>query len=295
MKNNLLLNLLNATRPYQWSKNFFVLVALVFSLRITDIVSVIATLKAFIAFVLISSTAYIINDLADIEKDKKHPQKKHRPIAAGKINFQTALSFAVLLLVSSFLISWSINGYFSLIISMYLSIQIAYSFLLKKAVIIDVFCIALGFVLRLLGGAIAIGVGISSWFLLCAMMISLFLGFCKRRHELIVLGEKAHNHRPSLKKYSVIFLDQMIAVSTSITIAGYSLYTMADETIEKFQTNNLIYTIPFVIYGVFRYLYFVYHKGRGGSPEGVVFGDIMLKIDIILYIAITMAIIYFKI
>jgi len=192
------------------------------------------------------------------------------------------------------LFSWTINIYFFFIIVIYSSIQVAYSFLFNKVVIIDVFCIAFGFVLRLLGGAIAIQVEISNWFLLCAMMISLFLGFCKRRNELVLLGDKAYEHRPSLKKYSTLFLDQMIAISTTMTIAGFSLYTMADETIAKFQTPNLIYTLPFVIYGVFRYLYFVYHKEHGGSPDDVFFGDIMIKVDIYLYIIALIVILYVR-
>jgi len=293
MKNNLLYNLLGSMRPRQWSKNFFVLVAIIFAMKITDLPSVITILKAFTAFILASSFVYVINDIADVEKDKIHPHKKKRPIASGKLKIVNAEIFAFILLMIILYMSFAINTPFFMVICAYLLVQTAYSLFLKTIVIIDVFCIALGFVLRILAGALAIQVIISDWFFICAMMISLFLGFCKRRYELTLLGNKAAIHRPVLKKYSAIFLDQMIAVVTTATLLCYSFYTMAPETVAKFNTTKLIYSVPFVLYGIFRYLYLVYQKGQGGSPEGVVFGDMMMKINSLLYFGVVIGILYF--
>jgi 4-hydroxybenzoate polyprenyltransferase len=280
-------------RPKQWIKNVLLFAALIFSQNLFKPRMVVLSIIAFIAFCLISSGVYLLNDLMDIDKDKKHPQKSHRPLAAGELDPFVAKIACLFLLVLALLVSFFVNQVFAGIAIGYLVIQIAYCSFLKEAVILDVFSIAAGFFLRVIAGAKAIEVPISSWLLICTLFLSLFLGLGKRRHELIFLGEEGKDHRGVLKDYNVHLLDQMVGVATAGTVISYALYTLSHETIEKFHTENLWFTIPIVLYGIFRYLYLAYQKEKGGNPELVLVEDTPLLLAIMLYVVAVGVIIYF--
>jgi len=283
-------------RPEQWIKNFFVFTALLFSKNLLNLSKDIDALVGFIIFCMITGCSYIINDLVDLEKDKLHPTKSQRPIASGRLNKTTAIKITTIICLVSLSFAFYINSFFGIIVLTYFLLNIGYSIYLKNIVIIDVVTIASGFVLRVLGGAVIISVTSSQWLILCTILLSLFLGFSKRRHELILLEDNATGHRKVLEHYSPYFLDQMISVVTASTLICYALYTMSKDTIEKLGTSKLIYTIPFVLYGIFRYLYLVHQKEKGGSPTEVVFTDKPMIINISLWvIASVMFILYTRI
>lgn len=281
-------------RPKQWIKNCFIFAALVFSqnLFVPRMISI--SVMAFIAFCLISISVYLFNDLMDIEKDKKHPNKRYRPLASGRLSPLVAKIVFIIALFASLITSFFINMNFLLIVSAYFTIQLVYSKLLKEVVILDVFSIASGFFLRVAAGAVAIRVPMSAWLLLCTIFISLFLALGKRRHELTTLGEYATEHRKVLNEYNGHLLDQMVSIVTAGTVLTYSLYTLSPETIERFNTKNLWLTIPVVLYGIFRYLYRVYQKEEGGRPEKILLDDKPLLLSIGIYISIVITILYFR-
>lgn len=289
----ILLNILKSMRPKQWTKNLLIFAGILFSQNIFILEMLELVASAFVIFCLLSGAIYIINDLVDIEHDKKHPTKLSRPIASGNLRPFYAASAAALLLVLCLGASYFLGIRFFLITLAYFLLQAAYSFYLKHVVILDVFAIASGFVLRVLAGAVVIDVYISSWLIICTILLSLFLGMSKRRHELETLEKKAQTHRRVLEKYSPYFLDQMISVVTASTVVCYALYTMSEETITKFGTKNLIFTVPFVLYGIFRYLYLIHQKGEGGNPENILVSDKPLLVSIFLW-AITAGIILYK-
>ncbi|OGF44447.1 MAG: phosphoribose diphosphate--decaprenyl-phosphate phosphoribosyltransferase [Candidatus Firestonebacteria bacterium RIFOXYC2_FULL_39_67] len=270
-------------RPKQWTKNFLIFAALIFSQKLNNYYSVIETLIGFLIFCIVSGSIYTLNDIIDRDKDKLHPKKAKRPIASGKLPISYAilsfLFFATLGIVSAF----NLETNFGWVIVIYIALQILYTFNLKNVVILDIFIIAIGFVLRVVAGAEIIAVDVSSWLLVCTLFLSLFLALGKRRFELIKLDKKATSHRSSLKEYNVSLLDQMITVVTSATVVAYAIYTLSPETKSHFNTEHLIYTLPFVLYGVFRYLYLIYQKETGGNPEEILVTDIPLIIDILLY------------
>lgn len=276
-------NVLISMRPKQWIKNLLLLAALIFSKNVFHPPMLLTSVKAFVIFCVLSSGVYLLNDLVDIEKDRNHPQKALRPLPSGRLNPSLARMVCLALLVFSVAASFFINRAFAAVCLGYLALQIAYSKWLKERVILDVFSIAAGFFLRVIAGAKAIEVPISTWLLLCTLFLSLFLALGKRRHELVWLGEEAKNHRGVLREYDVSLLDQMMGVVTAGTIISYALYTLSYETVQKFQTENLGFTIPIVLYGVFRYLYLVYHKGEGGHPELLFFDDKSLLSAVLLY------------
>jgi 4-hydroxybenzoate polyprenyltransferase len=257
--------------------------ALVFAQRLFELQSLRDTIFAFSLFCLLSGSVYILNDLIDLEQDKKHPQKSKRPLASGKLRPSVAITVGTIIMAVSIAISYRLSIPFGMVATSYLILQIVYSFYLKHQVILDVFCVAAGFVLRVVAGAEVIHVPISSWLLICTILLSLFLAMSKRRHELILLEDNAVHHRKILYEYSPYFLDQMISVVTSSTVVAYALYTMSEETVKKFNTDNLKFTIPFVIYGIFRYLYLIHQKNEGGSPERILLTDRPLIINILLY------------
>jgi 4-hydroxybenzoate polyprenyltransferase len=280
-------------RPAQWVKNCFIFVALIFSRNVFNPEVLVTSFGAFGIFCLLSGGVYLLNDLLDIEKDRKHPKKCHRPLASGRLSVaaaRIALGFILVLSIAGSF--WIINKSFGMTALGYLAVQVAYSALLKEIVIVDVFCIAAGFFLRVVAGAEAIDVPISSWLLICTLFISLFLGLGKRRHELLLLGEDAANHRSVLNEYNMTVLDQMVSVVTAGTVISYSLYAFSQETVKKFGTEKLWYTIPIVLYGIFRYLYLVYRKEGGGSPELTLFGDKPLLASIALYAIVVGIILY---
>ncbi|MEK6636385.1 MAG: decaprenyl-phosphate phosphoribosyltransferase [Planctomycetota bacterium] len=279
-------------RPEQWIKNFFVFTALLFSKNLLNLSKDIDALVGFIIFCMITGCAYMINDLVDLEKDKLHPTKSQRPIASGRLNKTTAIKITTIICLVSLSFAFYINSFFGIIVLTYFLLNIGYSIYFKNIVIIDVVTIASGFVLRVLGGAVIISVTSSQWLILCTILLSLFLGFSKRRHELVLLEDNATGHRKVLEHYSPYFLDQMISVVTASTVICYALYTMSKDTIEKLGTSKLIYTIPFVLYGIFRYLYLVHQKEKGGSPTEIVFTDKPMIVNIILWVIASIVFIY---
>jgi 4-hydroxybenzoate polyprenyltransferase len=279
-------------RPHQWTKNFFIYAALIFSQNIFNLPLLIKTTIAFSAFCLISSALYIFNDLKDLEEDKLHPLKSKRPIASGKIKKSTATLVIIILSLLGFSSAFSLNKNYFIIILVYFLLQLSYSIKLKHIVILDVFVVALGFLIRVVAGGLAIEVSLSSWLLICTILLALFLALSKRRHELVLLEDDASEHRPILEEYSPYLLDQMIAVVTASTVIAYCLYTISEETVTKFGTTNLIFTVPFVLYGIFRYLYLIHQKIEGGSPEALIIKDKPLLVDIFLWIATAVIILY---
>jgi 4-hydroxybenzoate polyprenyltransferase len=287
------LELLKSIRPQQWMKNLFIFAPLIFSENIFNLPMFLQTLMAFAAFCLLSGALYILNDLKDIEEDRRHPIKSLRPLASGKLKkSQAVVAFFVLSFIS-LLLAFAVNTEFLYVALVYFVIQLAYSFYLKHVVILDVFIVASGFFLRVIAGAVAIQVYISPWLLICTTLLALFLALSKRRHEIILLDKEAVNHRPILKEYSPYLMDQMISVVTASTVIAYCLYTISDETITKFGTNKLILTVPFVLYGIFRYLYLIHQKAEGGTPEALILKDRPLLFDIFLWVVSAGLIIYY--
>ena len=289
----ILVDLFKSIRPQQWLKNLFIFAPLIFSENIFNRSMFLLSLLAFAVFCLLSGALYILNDLKDIEEDRLHPIKSKRPLAAGRLKKSQAIAAFVVLSFVSLLLAAMVNREFLWVCLVYFVLQIAYSFALKHVVILDVFIVASGFFLRVVAGAVAIQVQISPWLLICTTLLALFLALSKRRHEIILLDEEAMNHRPILKEYSPYLLDQMISVATASTVIAYCLYTISGETIEKFGTNKLILTIPFVLYGIFRYLYLIHQKAEGGTPETLILKDRPLLFDIFLWIISAALIIYF--
>jgi 4-hydroxybenzoate polyprenyltransferase len=279
-------------RPKQWAKNLFIFAGILFSRNFFNCALVPPVIYAFIIFCLLSGMVYLINDWLDLKSDRQHPQKSRRPLAAGKLNPVLAFVVWLVMVPALLFLAYRLQVWFFVWALIYFLLQLFYSFFLKHVVILDVFSIAFSFVARVVAGAVVIGVAISSWLLICTMLLALFIGLGKRRHELLLLGEGAIQHRAVLDEYSPYLLDQMIGVVTASIIVAYALYTVAPETVAKVGTSNLIYTVPFVLYGVFRYLYLIHQKGLGGSPENILFGDLALLVDIVLWIASAVCILY---
>jgi len=286
--------LLLTMRPGQWVKNLFVFAPLLFSRHFLRQASEGRALLGFLLFCLASGLVYLMNDLADLEKDRAHPAKRLRPLASGMLSPTLAWGVVVALLPALFGGSYLLGRTFLAIVGLYAANNVLYSFWLKEKVIIDVMSIALGFILRVMAGGAAIGVPTSSWLLLCTALLALFLGFGKRRHELLLLEADASNHRRVLSHYGTYFLDQMIAVVTASTVLSYALYTMSGDTVARFGTNRLVYTTPFVLYGIFRYLYLIHKRDEGGSPAETVWRDTPLMVNVVLWGAASGLIIYWR-
>lgn len=278
---------LRLLRPKQWIKNLFVFAALIFARTATQPALLGLTAAAFVCFCLSSSGVYVLNDMLDREQDRNHPVKSKRPIAAGRVPVAIAAVYAVLLLVAGLIGSFLVARPLGYVTLVYVLLMVLYSFYLKQQVILDVFTIAAGFILRVVAGVAATGVYLSPWLLLCTVFLSLFLALGKRRHELSLLSDSAAEHRSALSSYSFAFIDQMVAIATSATILSYSLYTFLAPT-----SRNLIYTIPFVLYGMFRYLYVVYQQQSGGAPEEVLLRDRPLLVAVLLWIAACIIVLY---
>jgi 4-hydroxybenzoate polyprenyltransferase len=279
-------------RPTQWFKNLFIFAALVFSRNLNDLSKGLSVLWAFVLFCLLSSGTYLINDLFDLRNDRKHPFKSRRPLASGQLKTSTAAGLAALMVLVSLGLSFLLHPHFGLVALAYLVINLAYSAHLKQVVILDVMLVAFGFVLRAVAGALVIEVEISSWLLICTILIALFLALGKRRHEVMLLAEGSSEHRRVLGDYSPYFLDQMMAVVTASTLMSYTLYTLSPEVTRKFGDNDLIFTVPFVLYGIFRYLYVVHRQSKGGSPTHVLLTDRPLLLDILLWFAAVWFVLY---
>lgn len=286
-------NYFNLLRIPQWIKNFFIFVPLVFSQHLFDTEYVELSLLGFIIFSFISSSIYIINDLIDINEDKLHPIKRFRPIPAGLIKKGTATGAAAILAIGAFSLLSFTNIKFGGTVFTYFVITILYSLKLKNIVILDVFTIAAGFMLRILGGAFIISVEISSWLILTTMFISLFLAVMKRRSELkFVTTDDAGSTRKVLVHYSTEFIDQMSTVTSAGVIICYALYTVSQRTVTIFKTEHLIYTTPFVVFGIFRYMYLVYIGKKGENTTEILVSDLPMIFNIIIYVLVVIAIIY---
>jgi 4-hydroxybenzoate polyprenyltransferase len=275
--------LLRSLRPTQWAKNLFVLAPLVFGSRLGDAVAVTRALLALAAFCCAASAVYLINDLRDREEDRRHPLKRLRPLAAGTLAVSTAAAAIVLLLAAVAALAAYLGAGFAVALGAYLLLNLLYTLWFKHMVILDVMCIGLGFVLRVLGGAQATRVQVSSWLFLCTIFLALFLAFSKRRHEITLLAEGASGQRPVLDHYSPAFLDQMINVVTASAVVSYALYAVAPETVAKFHTQRLVYTIPLVLFGIFRYLYLMYQRPEQRNPTEAILGDVPFLINMVLW------------
>lgn len=289
---SLAFNVLISLRPGQWAKNLLVFAGLLFGLRLFDVTAVGRAFAAFGIFCLLSGVVYLINDVADRDTDRKHPHKARRPIASGALSVPGALTSAIVLGVVALAGAFALGPRFFLVAASYLTLLALYSGPLKHIVIIDVLTIAVGFVLRAVAGAVAVNVDISNWLLVCTILLALFISLAKRRHELLLLADGAAGHRPILGGYTPYLLDQMIAVVAASTLVAYVFYTISPETEQKFGTHWLGLTVPFPLYGIFRYLYLVHQREGGGSPADLLLTDRPLLVCVTLWALSVVLIIY---
>jgi 4-hydroxybenzoate polyprenyltransferase len=289
------LNLLIAVRPGQWTKNLLVFAGLLFGLQLFVAGAVAHAVAAFVIFCALSGAVYLMNDIGDRAIDRLHPLKARRPVASGALSVPTAAVAGVALATGGFAASAALGWKFAAVAGAYLVLQALYSVALKHVVIIDVLTIAGGFVLRAVAGAVAVNVQFSHWLLVCTTLLALFIALAKRRHEIVLLADGATGHRPILGEYSPYLLDQMIAVVTASTLVAYIFYTISPETEAKFGTPWLGLTIPFPLYGIFRYLYLVHQREGGGSPADLLLTDRPLLICVALWVVAIVAIVYMPI
>jgi 4-hydroxybenzoate polyprenyltransferase len=277
-------------RPKQWSKNLLVFAALLFSFPKVTTGMILQSVSGFVLFSLVSGCVYIMNDFVDREADRKHPDKRNRPMASGALNPYVAISFGLVVLLFSIILAFTFNVAFGILLTLYFVNNVAYSFRLKHVVIVDIMVIASGFVLRAIGGALVIEVPFTPWFLVCTMLLALFLAINKRRHELNLLEENKAGHRRVLESYNVDLLNQLNSIVTSATVTSYALFTFTSG-----RSQFLMWTIPFVLYGIFRYLYLIYVEGKGGKPDKILFEDKHILFTVILYALTVMIILtYFE-
>ena len=285
-------NLIISIRPGQWTKNLLVFAGLLFGRRLFSVPAVVSAGIAFVVFCGLSGAVYLINDVLDRESDREHPLKARRPVASGALSIAAALGSACVLIVGGVLAAFAINVRFGAVAASYVALLALYSGPLKHVVIVDVLTIAVGFLLRAIGGAAAVDVEISNWLLVCTILLALFVSLAKRRHELVLLAGGATNHRPILGEYSEALLDQMIAIVAAATLIAYVFYTISPETQQKFGTQWLGLTIPFPLYGIFRYLYLVHQREEGGSPTDLLLMDRPLLVCVALWALCVVLIIY---
>ena len=288
----MLLDLVRSMRPRQWAKNIFVLAPLVFAHELADIGALRKALLAFAAFCCLSSAVYLVNDLIDRKEDRKHPLKRHRPLAAGTLSVPVAGLAAVLLAATAMTLGLQLGRAFLWIAAIYFALNLLYSMGLKNVVILDVMIISIGFVLRVLAGGAAVKVEVSAWLVLCTSFLALFLAFSKRRHELILMPETASGQRKVLSHYNTTFLDQMINVVTASTVVAYAVYAISPETVERFHTRYLVYTIPMVLFGIFRYLYLIYQRPSERNPTEAILSDPPFLANLLLWVAAVLWIVY---
>ncbi|MBI3181699.1 MAG: decaprenyl-phosphate phosphoribosyltransferase [Myxococcales bacterium] len=275
-----------ALRPRQWTKNLAVFAPLLFAKAVFVPGAAAKAATAMLAFCLLASGLYVVNDWVDREKDRLHPEKRQRPIAAGNLGGRGAFALAAACWAMGGALAYSVGPSFASVCGGYVALQLCYSLALKRLVILDVMAIAMGFVLRVFGGGVAITVPVSNWLFLCTLLLAVFLGFAKRRHELSSLQEEATAHRDNLVDYSLPMLDQMMSMVAAACILAYGLYSVSRETVEHVGSDRLKFTIPFVIYGIFRYLFLVHRRGQGGSPERVLLSDLPLVVNLALFVAV---------
>lgn len=290
-------DLIALARPWQWSKNGILFAGLIFSRHLLDVDYTLRTLAAFGVFCLGSSVVYIVNDILDLDRDRVHPVKRERPLPAGRIRPATAWGLAGVLLALSLGGAFPLGPWFVFTLAAFLISNFAYSITLKNVVILDVMMIAISFVIRAIAGVMALrpldpGIVLSPWLLVCTLFLALFLGFGKRRNELNLLDHDAAGHRTTLGEYSREFLDQLITIVTAATIIAYAIYTITPATLTKFHSPNLVFTIPFVAYGVFRYLYLIRIRDGGGSPSRTLYRDIPLLLTTLGWLVTVVVVIY---
>ena len=285
-------SLVLALRPHQWTKNVIVLAGLIFGERLLDPAAVVDAMVAFGVFCLLSGIVYLVNDIRDREADRLHPVKSRRPIASGALPVWVAGLFAAVLVVVALGAAFGLSTAFGIVGLSYLTLLVLYSIWLKHLVILDVLTLSMGFVLRAWGGAVAVDVGMSHWLLLLTLLGALFLALSKRRAELVSLADGARHHRPSLAEYSPHLLDQMISVVTASTLLAYALYTIDAQTVARFSTDRLLWTLPFPLYGIFRYLYLVHRRDGGGNPSEVLLSDRPILACVALWGAAVVLVIY---
>ncbi len=294
-------DIIELIRPQQWIKNVVVFAAILFSparVAVENPFVIVKVFQAFLAFCCLSGAIYSFNDWKDLETDKQHPAKCKRPLPSGRISPTVGLLICAGLAVGGLLWAFVLDIWFGWIGVVYVIINLAYSLGLKQIVILDVLVLSMGFVLRAMGGIAVIwryipDFYLSYWLLLCAFLLSLFLALAKRRHEIVLLGEQAALHRASLLHYSTVFIDQMLAVLGATTLLAYSLYTISDDTLKHYGTRALFWTIPFVVYGLFRYLYLIYNRVQGGDPTQILLRDRPTIINVLLWILSAALIVYF--
>jgi 4-hydroxybenzoate polyprenyltransferase len=291
-RRSLALNLIISLRPAQWTKNLLVFAALVFAERLFEPRAVLLSVAAFAIFCALSGVVYLINDIADRRADREHPLKRRRPIAAGTLPVPLAATAAAVIAAAALLSAFALGWKLGLVAAGYIALQALYSGPLKHIVIIDVLALSIGFVLRAAAGAVAIDVVVSHWLFVCTILLAMFIALAKRRHELVLLADGAASHRPILGEYSPYLLDQMIGVVTASTLIAYIFYTISPETTQKFGTDLLGLTIPFPLYGIFRYLYLVHRREGGGSPAELLINDRPLLVCVMLWVAAVVLIIY---
>jgi len=284
--------LFSSLRPIQWTKNLIVFAGVIFSQQLDDRLAIAHAVAAFAIFCAASSAGYLANDIADRTADRAHPRKKSRPVASGRVPVAAAAVASIVLGAGAIVWAWLLGQWFFQIVIAYLALELCYSILLKRIVIVDVILISVGFVFRAIGGAVVVGAEISPWLFVCTMVLALFLALGKRRAELVALGDSSEAHRANLADYSVQLLDHLLSVVAAATLVSYSLYTLAPRTLSVFGTPNMIYTIPFVAYGLFRYLYLIHTREAGEQPEHTLLTDIPLGIGIVLWLAACLTVIY---
>jgi len=287
-------NYLLLMRIPQWIKNLILFAGILFGKRITDKSAVITVILSFFLFSIIASCQYVINDYLDKEEDARHPEKKKRPIASGAIEGSIALAITLIILPLALVASYMLKPSFAFIVLFYLLFNIVYSKYLKHLVILDVMSISIGFVLRAIAGAIVIDVAFSSWLLLCTFMLSLFWGFSKRRGELDLLEGNAGKHRKILNEYSTSFLDLMMSIVATMTLMSYVMYTISASTIQNLGTDKMIYTVPIVVYAIFRSLYIIYIKNMGHNPTKAILTDRSVLASGFLWLAVVFLVMYAK-
>lgn len=285
-------NLFRLMRPAQWLKNGIIPVSLIFAGQLGDPFRVKVTILATAWFCLLSSAVYTLNDLFDRERDRQHPIKKSRPLASGAVSTSAAIFLICFLTTGAMAGLWMISAHLFVVGLIFLSFNLLYSVMLKRIVILDVMAIAMSFVIRAYAGAVAADVPASKWMIITTLLLALFLAMGKRRHELTLLEDQAAEHRKSLSHYSPYFLDQMIGVTTASVVVIYMLYTFSSEVSERLGTENLYFTIPFVVYGIFRYLYLIHRQEKGGSPTKVLLTDPGIAITVVLWLITSIAVLY---
>lgn len=285
-------NIFAALRLRQWIKNLLIFSALIFSGKLIETHFLLKTILAFLSFSLTVSGIYLLNDCVDLKQDLNHPVKKNRPLAKGLISLTESILTAVILFFISIAIAYFIDFNFVWILVIYIFLNLLYSKYIKHIIIVDVLFLSLFFIIRVLAGALIIDVTASFWLIICTFMLATFIGFGKRRHELVMLDKIAKEHRKVLQYYDAYFLDQMMAIVTTSTLITFIMYTVSAEAVANFGSVKLLYTTPFVLYGIFRYLYLIHCKHEGGDPATLIVNDIPMIINMFLWVVSAMALIY---